>query len=281
MKHCRLYLRTSLKIVRHRQHIAFNTRCKRYDIIPRSLQVKPLVSMLDGRRIARRASFQFLSAIIDEGYRTLWKLEQDLRLQKSQLPDTLQPQHLRSLEELRESAEFKEKSKVKERHKRKFDTLLKQCEPRRSRDYPERWVVNLSSKKISTRQKAVLSKGLNFAPAPKCIPTKEIVASVDSALKRVSQDSASSVRTRMILLRSTKPPASNLTPGDMKAISTLKKDQEGSPHIQKSLMVNLLVYCKMICVSSPSEEEISSFYQEPSIIPEYSDTYDRTIISSF
>ena len=72
-----------------------------------------------------------------------------------------------------------------------------------------------------------MSKGLNFAPAPKRIPTKEIVASVESALKRVSQDSASSVRTQMIsLLRSAKPPPSNLTPEDLKAISTLKKDQD-------------------------------------------------------
>ena len=43
MKHCRRYVNTSLKIARQHQHIAFNTRCRHYEIIPRSLRVKPLV----------------------------------------------------------------------------------------------------------------------------------------------------------------------------------------------------------------------------------------------
>ena len=162
-----------------------------------SLRVKPLVNTLDGKRIARRASLQFLSARIDEGYRTIRKLE---HLQKSQLPDALQPQHLSALEALRESAETKEKAKVKERQKRKFDTLLqREREPPGSRDRldddHERWVVNLSSKEISDMQKAVLAKGLNFVPAPTRIPTKEMIASVESALRCVSQDSASLICT--------------------------------------------------------------------------------------
>ena len=42
---------------------------------------------------------------------------------------------------------------------------------------PERWVVNLSSKMLTTSQMNVLAKGLNFAPAPRSIPVKEIVLS--------------------------------------------------------------------------------------------------------
>ena len=83
MKYCRMYLHTSLRIVRQRQHIAFNTRCKRYDVVPHSLLVKPLVNTLDGKTIARWASLHFLSARIDDGYRTIRKLEHDLHLQKS------------------------------------------------------------------------------------------------------------------------------------------------------------------------------------------------------
>ena len=44
------------------QHIAYNQRCRRYQLLPRSLTVKPLVPTPQGRRIVQGASYQFLSA---------------------------------------------------------------------------------------------------------------------------------------------------------------------------------------------------------------------------
>ncbi len=117
MKHCRRYVNTSLKIARQHQHIAFNTRCRRYKIIPRSLRVKPLVDTAGGRRIAARTSSQFLSARIDEGYRSLRKLKLERLLQKEELTHTIAPQELESLESHLRIATDNEKSKTKERQK--------------------------------------------------------------------------------------------------------------------------------------------------------------------
>ena len=46
----------------------------------------------------------------------------------------------------------------------------------------DRIVVNLSGEELNQATVSVLSKGLNFAPAPKFIPVKEIVSGVEQAI---------------------------------------------------------------------------------------------------
>ena len=171
MKLCRNYVTTARRIARQKQHIAFNSRCRRYQLTPRSLRVKPLVDTAEGRQIAQRASAQFLAARINENYRTLRKLQHDMRLQGGQLSQELQAQDVTSLETLREFSQEKEKLKAKHRQKSKFDTLLGRRTSRNPPTPPSRWVVNLSSTELTEPQKSVLAKGLNFAPAPRSIPT--------------------------------------------------------------------------------------------------------------
>lgn len=230
MKHCRRYVNTSLKIARQHQHIAFNTRCRRYGIIPRSLRVKPLVDTDGGRRIAARTSSQFLSARIDECYRTLRKLKRERLLQKEELTHAVRPQDLEALESHRRIATDNEKNKAKERQKRKFDTLNLEhgCARRHDRQRmtsSDRLVVNLSSKSLSDAQKRVLAKGLKFAPAPKSIPVKEIVMNVESGLRGVPQQAADEARVRIVsLLKRARPPPRNTTREEESAIRTLKDD---------------------------------------------------------
>ena len=55
-------------------------------------------------------------------------------------------------------------AKYKERQNRKFDTLLGRVNAEtRHRRQDDRWVVNLSSRSLSTAEKDVLARGLNFA----------------------------------------------------------------------------------------------------------------------
>ena len=48
-----------------------------------------------------------------------------------------------------------------------------------------KWVLNLSSRTLSTTEKSLLGKGLNFAIAPDRVPASEIVAKVETAVKRL------------------------------------------------------------------------------------------------
>ena len=70
----------------------------------------------------------------------------------------------------------------------------------------------------------MLARGLNFAPAPQRIPVPEIVAAVEGGLSRVSSSQAQLARTRIAgCLAKSKPPTTNLTPVEQKAIKDLKQ----------------------------------------------------------
>ena len=76
----------------------------------------------------------------------------------------------------------------------------------------ENWVVNPSSKELSNAQTRVLKRGLKFAPTPKIIPVKEMVAEVESGLRKIPQQEEDKVRIGVTgLLRKAKPPSSNIT----------------------------------------------------------------------
>ena len=107
----------------------------------------------------------------------------------------------------------------------KFDRLLKGRRVSNLTD--DRQVVNMSSKTLSTPQKSILGKGLNFGPAPKWIPVPQLVVTVEQDLKSVPPLPAEKVRHRVMgILRSARPPASNITPEECIALKELKNDED-------------------------------------------------------
>ena len=55
----RQYVKTTQKLASMKQHLHFNFRAKRYNIVPKSLRVKPLVNNEEGKEIAARSSKSF------------------------------------------------------------------------------------------------------------------------------------------------------------------------------------------------------------------------------
>ena len=157
-------------------------------------------------------SSRFLRARINESYRTLNKLKSDRQLQESELGKVLDTSIIESLETQRRIVMNNEKLKVKEIHKKKFDSLVQRSTRGHQRVKPpsateEKWVINLSSKELNDSQVQVLKRGLKFAPTPKNIPVKEVVAEVESGLRRVPQQDADRVRISITgLLRKAVPP---------------------------------------------------------------------------
>ena len=54
----------------------------------------------------------------------------------------------------------------------KYEQLVKRCS--KKIQWNDRWVVNLSSEELSFFQRLVLSRGLNFAVAPRDIPLPKV-----------------------------------------------------------------------------------------------------------
>ena len=158
-------------------------------------------------------------------YSKLKNLETDI-FQKRQLDFALGPQKLADLEVYKEEAQMKISSKTKERHKKKFDNLL--AERSHPESYGSRRVVNLSTKQLDESHILALSKGLNFAPAPKKIPTAHLVATIEAAIRSGVSETVA-VKTRMSVIGSVsraRMPLRNVPPKEMRALKDLASDED-------------------------------------------------------
>ena len=221
----RKYVNISKRLARHVQHLTFNTRCKRYSVIPTYLRARPLVPSAEGRKIALRFSTQSLLAQICLNHRAISRLQRDLDSQYVLLSGLLSSEDLTSLVSLRNQAYDVVTQRCKSRQKSKFDKLLSKSFSKSSDDTSsDRWVVNLSSATLAEPEVAVLRKGLNFAPSPSRVPVTQFIASVERCLSAFSQEEAAVIRKKVaVVLQKSKPPPSNLPPPLHSALRNLGK----------------------------------------------------------
>lgn len=116
---------------------------------------------------------------------------------------------------------------VKTRQKQKLAELLcntKQPVNRGAQDEPTT-VVNLSKRSISEHEEQVLALGLNYGLTPKEVPMDDLIASTEVLAKRLNGEDATELR-RIVKCCATlpKPPSSNLTINQRRALASLKRD---------------------------------------------------------
>ncbi len=118
-------------------------------------------------------------------------------------------------------------SNISTRHEKKLGNLNNECTPDRLTLDCEKWVINLSSKPLSSNKRAILMKGPKFAPTPLQIPHKDIVAEIEGAITDLPDESKDSVRTSVtnLLQPCQLPSHKNTSANKRKAINKLKKDK--------------------------------------------------------
>ena len=184
-----------------------------------------------GRRVAQRAGFQFLAARVQHCYGKLKNLETDLFFQKRQLDHALGPQRFAALEKPVTDSQKRTTTQTKERQKRKFDNLMARHPPNQS-SQDSRCVVNLSSKQLEDSHVSALSKGLNFAPTPGCVPTAHFITSVEAAIHRsgVDENVAAKARKQHMnvigAVSRAKMPSRNITSKEVKSLKELANDED-------------------------------------------------------
>ena len=133
-----------------------------------------------------------------------------------------------------EDKQLSEHYAVKDRQIRKFGRLLADKENSENSTKKantsgtvnkDKWVVNLSSKQLSSDQVSVLEKGLNFAVSPDKLPINDVIVATESACKDLPDKTAAELRARVVnIVKTSKPPASNITRGERSAIKELRND---------------------------------------------------------
>lgn len=88
-------------------------------------------------------------------------------------------------------------------------------------------MVNLSKKQLTSEEKSVLSRGLNYAVTPKNHPVDDMIVAVEKACIRLPETQAEQVRLKTIhAINATKPPVPNVTTGEQRALKNLTKYKE-------------------------------------------------------
>ena len=187
------YESTCLKLSRFKNHSIFNLRCKKLDLIPKSLRVPCRVHTREGRRIANRAGCAFVRERLHVTECRKRELLSDKRWMELALQRKFGCDIAESYGEFigkkaervflatRTIQKAKLEALIEERLSR--NQMTKGTDPRCQPTGQERWVVNLSKKKLNEDELRVLNKGLNFAPTRRNVPVIDVVASVECALK--------------------------------------------------------------------------------------------------
>ena len=85
----------------------------------------------------------------------------------------------------------------------------------------------MSSKKLTNPKTAVLEKGFNFAITPKFVPKLDIINGVEAGLRKVRDEAALQIAWSQVseILKSAKPPQTNITHEEEETLKKLKKDE--------------------------------------------------------
>ena len=86
----------------------------------------------------------------------------------------------------------------------------------------KKWVINMSSRQLTHVETDLLAKGLNFSITSKSLLHKDIIATIEDAVKDLEKEEAGSIRAKISLtLKGSKPPKDNLSNDECKALKEL------------------------------------------------------------
>ena len=81
----------------------------------------------------------------------------------------------------------------------------------------KKWVINMSSRQLTHIETDLLAKGLNFSITSKTLPNKDIIATIEDAVKDLEKEEADTIRAKVSLtLLNSKLPKDNLSKDERK-----------------------------------------------------------------
>ena len=128
------------------------------------------------------------------------------------------------------SSAEKEFKNVKNRHIRKIKRMINNKKSSKKVSgivKKDRWIVNMSDRKLTEVEKEVLMLGLNFVPTPTKIPLIDIVASLEGGIRGLKNTITGDLRNRLCgVLRRAQLPKDNLSREQKSAVKCLKNSKD-------------------------------------------------------
>ena len=185
--------RVALIEVRYKLHLTFLHRCKDTKSLPKLLCLRPPIDHPKAWKIAEKTGWMYLRVLISSCHNRLGNIrDKSVRLNE-QIKQVLDPPSLDTLRKaILDKCTF-ERNYKQNRHNKK----LGQTNDNQHESIKKRWVINTSERKLTKHEIALLRKVMNFALAPKNVPIKEIIASVEQGIKDLPSDEKNEVREKV------------------------------------------------------------------------------------
>ena len=128
----------------------------------------------------------------------------------------------------------------------------------------------MSSRQLTHIETNVLTKGVKFSITSKTLPNKDIIATIEDAVKDLEKEEADTIRAKVSLtLQNSKPPKDNLSNDERKALKELQSDKSiiilpvdkgrSTVILNRDFINNKLYYLK------PTDSPAPRFYGQPKI----------------
>ena len=206
-------------------------------MLPPSLKIKSPIETERGKAIANRASRQFLDERLRIANYKIRQLEEERKWTELGLRRTLAKEDLEKVERVNREQAERTFCRIREKQCKKFDRFVCRRDAKGRYQQPEanddaadqsRWVINKSSRVLTRDEMIALQKGLNFSQRSKTLPTTDIIAGVEPALRKCeNQESAERARVSIAsIIRKHRPHPPNTTPEEREAFRNLKKEAE-------------------------------------------------------
>ena len=220
--------KTKIKYSSYTNHLRFSLRCHHNNILPKDLQLKSRIKTERSKIILQRAGKLLLQERIHINHVIRHWLKNGIEQLKGKILESITPEKFHLVEKIHENSYKKFFDLTKKRHKRKFDELISRNKIRQSATNiadKKKWVINMSSRQLTHIDTDLLAKGLNFSITSKTLANKDIIATIEDAVKDLEKEEADTIRAKVSLtLLNSKPPKDNLSKDERKALKELQSD---------------------------------------------------------
>ena len=220
--------KTKIKYSSYTNHLRFSLRCHHNKILPKDLQLKSRIKTERSKIILQRAGKLLLQERIHINHVIRDRLKNGIEQLKGKILESITPEEFHLVEKIHENSYKKSFDLTKKRHIRKFDELISRNRIRQSATNiadKKKWVINMSSRQLTHIETDLLTKGLNFSITSKTLPNKDIIATIEDAVKDLEKEEADTIRAKVSLtLLNSKPPEDNLSKDERKALKELQSD---------------------------------------------------------
>ena len=220
------YTNELLRNAKIRETLAFNLRCKRTNVIPRTLIQRPPIRSQEGFKIAKQNAMRYLRRYIQEGYDRLRKSNRTHVALKNEVENAL-PLYL--LDYLYETTNLRAKNYRMREKRRLQDKYQKLTGRTQDQQCTENWVLNISSHQLTSAETSLLKKGLNFSLDNSNNSLPQLVACTETAIEKLQIPEAEKIALRYDVtsaIKNSPRPRKLLTKDECEALKALKSNPD-------------------------------------------------------